>query len=252
MRRLSAALTLAATLGLMLPGAAPARAEPPGCGAPPEALEAAPLAGTFAAIARGELRILVVGSAVTGGATSEEAAWPLRLQATLRARLAPVSVGVTTRGARGTTAADHARTIAAEAPRLRPHLIIWQLGTVEAARGLPVEEMGEAVLDAAAQLHAARGELTDLVLMDMQFSRFLRANAHVEVYRDRLRVAAAASEGAQLFSRWAIMKHWAETDRLDLERAPREQRAVVTDEMNDCLGRALAAFILEGAQRNRR
>jgi hypothetical protein len=112
--------------------------------------------------------------------------------------------------------------------------------------------MAEAVLDAAARLRATRGELTDLVLMDMQFSRFLRANAHVEVYRDRLRVAAAASEGTQLFSRWAIMKHWAETDRLDLERAPREQRAAVTDEMNDCLGRALAAFVLEGAQRNRR
>lgn len=252
MRRLPAALMLAATLGLMPPGASPARAEPPGCGAPPEALEAAPLAGTFAAIARGEVRILVVGSAVTGGATTEAAAWPARLQSVLAARLAPVTVTVATQGARGTTAADHARSIAAEVPRLRPHLIVWQLGTVEAARGLPVEEMADAVLDVATRLRTTRGELTDLVLMDMQFSRFLRANAHVEVYRDRLRMAAAAAGGAQLFSRWAIMKYWAETDRLDLERAPREQRAAMTDEMNDCLGRALAAFVLEGAQRNRR
>jgi hypothetical protein len=251
MRRLSA-LTLAATLGLLGPGAGTARAEPPGCGAPSEALEAQPLAGTFAAIARGDLRILVVGSAVTGGATSEAAAWPARLQALLAARLAPVPVSVAIQGARGTTAADHARFLAAEVPRLRPHLIIWQLGTVEAARGLPVEEMRDAVVEAATGLRATRGELTDLVLMDMQFSRFLRANAHVEVYRDGLRMAAAASSGAQLFSRWAIMKHWAETERIDLERVPRERRAAATDEMNDCLARAIAAFVLDGAQRGRR
>jgi lysophospholipase L1-like esterase len=251
MRRPLSALTLALALWLLLPGAPPAHAEPPGCGAPPETLEAMPLAGTFAAVARGELRILVVGSAVTGGAASEAAAWPQRLEAILATRLAPVVVRVVSNGVRGTTAADHARVIAAEAPRYRPHLIIWQLGTVEAVRGTPAEEMSDAVQEAAARLRAARGELTDLVLMDMQFSRFLRANSYVDAYRDQLRIAAAAS-GAQLFSRWAIMKHWAETDRLDLERARREQRAAMTDEMNDCLARALSVFVLEGVGRNRR
>jgi hypothetical protein len=251
MRRPLPALLLAIALGLLPQGAAPARAEPPGCAAPPEALEAAPLPGAFAAIARGELRIMVVGSAVTGGASSQAAAWPQRLEAILAARLAPVAVRVTSHGTRGSTAADHARTIAAEVPRYRPHLIIWQLGTVEAVRGSPPEEMSDAVQDAAGRLRASRGELTDLVLMDMQFSRFLRANAYVEAYRDQLRVAAVAG-GAQLFSRWAIMKYWAETERLDLERAPRDRRAAVTDELNDCLARALGAFVLEGTQRDRR
>ena len=57
---------------------------------------------------------------------------------------------------------------------------------------MPAEDMSEAVQEAANRLRASRGELTDLILMDMQFSRFFRANADVEAYRDQLRIAAAA------------------------------------------------------------
>ncbi len=241
-----------AVLVAALTAATPLRAEPPGCAAPPETLEAAPLPGAFAALSRGELRIMVVGSASTqaGGTSGSEATWPERLKAVLAPRIEPTRVQVETFGGRGTTAADHARIIAERAPRLRPHLIIWQLGTVEAARSMPAEEMSDVVQEAIARLRATRGERTDVVLMDQQFSRFLRANADVEAYRDRLRLAAAAG-GAQLFSRWAIMKHWAETDRLDLERAPRAQRTATADELHDCLARALTAFILEGTLRGR-
>jgi hypothetical protein len=252
MRRLPAALLLILVLVGMPPLAAPARAEP-ACDVAPDLIEAAPLPGSFAAIARGELRIMVVGSASTagGGTTGPEATWPARLQARLSTRLSPVLVRLESFGRRGTTAADHGRIIAAEAGRFRPHLIIWQLGTVEAARGLPADEMSAAVQETAARLRAARGELTDLILMDMQFSRFFRANANVEAYRDQLRIAAAAT-GAQLFSRWSIMQQWAETDTLDLERAPRERRSAVADTLHDCLARALVAFIAQGVQDARR
>lgn len=240
---------------LVLAGAlawTPARATDVACGAPVEAMEAAPMAGVFAALSHTDLRILVVGSASTqGGGTSGRAAtWPARLQSVLAERVAPVTVAVEVFGRRGTTASDHARILAEQAPRLRPHLIIWQLGTVEAARGLPVEEMAETVQEAVARLHAVRGERTDVVLMDPQFSRFLRGNADVDSYRDWLRIAAAAS-GAQLFSRWAIMRHWVETDRLDLERAPTAQRVAVADRLHDCLAQAMAEFIMSGAQRGR-
>ncbi|WP_439596927.1 SGNH/GDSL hydrolase family protein [Falsiroseomonas sp.] len=244
-------LALAGTLATATP--AWAQAEGPGCGAPSETMEAAPMAGVFAALAHTELRVLVVGSASTqaGGTSGKEATWPERLQARLATRIAPVAVRVEVFGARGSTAADHAKILAEQGPRLRPHLIIWQLGTVEAARGMPVEEMAEAVQGALARLRAIRGERTDVVLMDPQFSRFLRSNADVESYRDWLRVSAAAS-GAQMFSRWVIMRHWVETERLDLERAPRSRRVAVADELHDCLAKALAEFILDGAQRGRR
>ena len=226
-----------------------ARAESTTCDAPADAIDAARLPGTAAAIARDTLRVLVVGSASTqsGGTSGPAATWPERFRRVLSVRLPGVFVDVQVHGARGSTAIDHARMIAEHGPALRPHLIIWQLGTVEAARGLSADDMGEVVQDTAARVRAARGERTDIVLMDPQFSRFLRANADVEAYRDRLRLVAMAS-GGQVFSRWTIMRHWAETERIDLERAPRAQRVAVADALNDCLGRALAAFVLGGAR----
>jgi hypothetical protein len=245
---------LAVLLALVPILATPAGASEPACGAPGDALEAsAPLPGVFAALAHTELRVLVVGSASTqGGGTSGPAAtWPERLKARLGARIEPVAIEVQAFGGRGTTAADHAAIIAEKAAGLRPHLVIWQLGTVEAARGLPAEVMAETVQQAVERLGATRGERTDVLLMDPQYSRFLRGNADVDLYRDALRAAAAAS-GAQLFSRWAIMRHWVESDILDLERAPRRQRVEVADRLHDCLAQALAAYILDGADRGRR
>jgi hypothetical protein len=251
MRRLLPVLVMAVALALAPLGADRAWAEA-GCTAPPEALEAAPLPSTSAAITRGTLRILVVGSAsvAASGTGSPEASWPERLQAVLEQRLGRTGVEVKSFGGRGTTAADHARILVAEVPRFRPHLVVWQLGTVEAARGLPAEDMSDVVQETAATLQAERGERTDLILMDMQFSRFFRANANVELYRDQLRVAAAAS-GAQLFSRWNVMMHWADTEQLDLERAPRGKQRSLLQRLHSCLADALASFILDGAERSR-
>lgn len=235
----------AVLLGLLL--AAPARAEGPGCGAPLDALDAAPLYGTATAVNRGTLRVMVVGSASTqtGGTSGPNATWPQRFARVLAARLPHVNIEFRNEGGRGMTAADHARLLGEMGPGYRPHLVIWQLGTVEAARGLSAEDMADVVKTTAARIRAARGERTDVVLVDPQFSRFLRANADVERYRDRLKMAAAAS-GAQLFSRWDIMRYWAETERLDLERAPRELRTRIADELHDCIGRALVEFVLDG------
>ena len=244
-------LLAAVLVGLVM--ALPARAEGPACGALPEALEAGPMPGVAAAVARGNLRVMIVGSASTqgGGTSGPQATWPERFARLLRERLERVNVDVLTLGGRGMVAADHARLIAEQAPAQRPHLVIWQLGTVEAARGLSADDMTDVVKSTAARIRVARGERTDVVLMDPQFSRFLRSNADVELYRDRLRLAAGAS-GAQMFSRWDIMKNWSETERLDLERAPRELRTRVADELHDCIARALVEFVMDGVAQARR
>lgn len=237
-------------LGLVL--ALPARAEGPGCDALPEALDAGPMPGVAAAAARGNLRVMVVGSASTqgGGTSGPQATWPQRFARVLSARLQNVTVDVRTFGGRGMAAADQSRLLAEQGPGLRPHLVIWQLGTVEAARGLSADDMADVVKATAGRIRDARGERTDVVLMDPQFSRFLRSNADVDLYRDRLRMAGAAA-GAQLFSRWDIMRSWSETERLDLERAPRELRTRIADELHDCLARALVEFVLDGMREAR-
>jgi len=238
-------------LGLLLALAGPARAEQgPGCGTPAEWLEATALNATASGILTGRLRVLAVGSAsVTGpGVSAPAAAWPARLEALLRERRPDLEIRFTVLGGRGSTAADQWRLIEAALAEQPPDLVIWQAGMTEAVRGMPVEDLA-ATLGAGLDRLAARG--VDTLVMGIQFSRFLRANADVEPYRDMLRVVAAR-DGAAFFNRYEIMRAWAEAGTVDVERAPRERRTAEVDRLNDCLARALGAFIRRGVAAARR
>ncbi len=240
---------LALLIGMIL--SLPASAvQGPGCGAPDEWLQSPPLRATASGISTGRLSILAVGSAsVTGpGASSPAAAWPARLEALLRERRPDLQLRFEVRGARGSTAADQWRQIE-EAMRAGPiDLVIWQAGMTEALRNQPIEDMAAIMTHGLDRLHA-RG--IDAVVMGIQFSRFLRTNVDVDPYRDALRVVAGAGH-AGFFSRFDIMRAWAEAGTVDVERAARDHRAGEIDKLNDCLARALAAFIRDGVQEARR
>jgi hypothetical protein len=189
------------------------------------------------------------------GASGESAAWPQRLEALLRQRLPNVDITVQVHGGRGLTAADQWQLIvealrdAGGAAGSRPDLIIWQAGATEAVRGLPVESLTEALLPALDRLRRLG---IDTVVMDLQFSRFLRANADVTAYREALAVVAAGAD-VPLFDRYALMQAWADAERVDVERAPRgAPRTAMVDKLNDCLARALVEFLLDGAREARR
>lgn len=240
-------LTLLAVLILALPAAA---AQAPGCGAPEEWLQSPPLRATATGIATGRLRILAVGSAsVTGaGTSSPAAAWPARLEALLRERRPDLQLRFEVRGARGSTATDQWQQIEEALRTAPPDLVIWQAGTTEALRSLPIDDMAATVRQGLDRLHA-RG--VDAVVMGLQFSRFLRANADVDPYRDALRALAGAAH-AGFFSRYDIMRAWMEAGTVDVERAARDRRTAEVDRLNDCLARALAAFIRDGVAEARR
>ena len=235
-------------VGLIL--SLPAAAEGPGCGAPDEYLQSPPLRATATGIATGRLSILAVGSAsVTGsGTSSPAAAWPARLEALLRERRPDLQLRFEVRGARGSTATDQWQQIEAAIRAGPVDLVIWQAGMTEALRGLPIDDMAATITQGLDRL-AARG--IDAVLMGIQFSRFLRANADVDPYRDALRVLAGAGH-AGFFSRYDIMSAWAEAGTVDVERAPRANRTAEIDKLNDCLARALGAFIRDGVEEARR
>ncbi len=91
---------------------------------------------------------------------------------------------------------------------------------------LPLDDLAGTLAQGLDRLHA-RG--IDAVVMGIQFSRFLRANAEVDPYRDALRIVAAAAH-AGFFSR----------------------RTAEIDKLNDCLARALGAFIRDGVDEARR
>ncbi|WP_338663438.1 hypothetical protein VQH23_25280 [Pararoseomonas sp. SCSIO 73927] len=220
------------------------------CGAPDELIEPAPLPAAAAAISAGSLPVLVVGSAsVSGpGGSGSESAYPAQLQALLARAFPGVRVEVAVRGARGTLAAEHLALIRDALADGRRALVLWQAGTVETVRGTDVGEMTDAIQEGAERVREAGG---DLILLDPQWSRFLRANADVESYRDALRAAAAAA-GAGLFSRYALMGAWAEAGTVDVERAPQGLKVVEVDKLNRCLAQGLEEMIARGVAEARR
>ncbi|MCU0886544.1 MAG: SGNH/GDSL hydrolase family protein [Rubritepida sp.] len=228
---------------LLLPRAAPALTI--ACDVPAETIAAArPLPAVARALDAGTLRILALGSgSVTGPGTSgPEAAWPGRLQALLAARHPGLRIEVTVRGGRGVSVADHLALMRDGAVTDPPALVIWQAGTIEAVRGMDPDEMTQAMRQG---LERIRRTGADAIVMDPQYSRFLRANTNIEPYLEKLRLVAA-SAGAGLFSRYDLMQHWVEAGAVDLERTPRGDRTATMDRLNDCLARALAAMISRG------
>jgi hypothetical protein len=233
-------------LGLLWPLAA--RANLP-CPLPADFAEAArPLPAVAQALERGPLRILVLGSAsVTGPAASgPDASWPAQLQTLLALRYPNATLEMAVRGGRGVTVHDHLALLRS-ADELRPALVIWQAGTVEATRGMDPDEMTDALRSG---LDRIRQHGADALVIEPQFSRFLRANSNIEPYREKLRLAAAGV-GAPLFRRWDLMQHWVEQGGPDLERTPRAQRAATADRLNECVAAALTELIAQGVNEAR-
>jgi lysophospholipase L1-like esterase len=206
-----------------------------------------PLPATRAALERGRLTILAVGSATTATRPGSPAgpAFPQRMAESLMRRVPGLQVSVTTQGGRGSLAADQLAAIAEHTSRMpRPDLVLWQTGTVDAVRGIEPEEMAEHVADGLARL-AALG--IDAVLIEPQFSRFLRANTNLDPYLDALRRTAAV-QGVPLLRRYDIMRAWAEDGTLDLERTAQAERGPAMERLNTCIGRALGTVVLRNAR----
>lgn len=238
------ALGLLLLLGGLLPSG-PVRAGAPGCAATPETLEEArPLQAAARALELGRLRILVVGSASVLQATASEARtdWPARLEAALVRRYPQGQVTVLVRGARGASVSDNLPRLLDALREETPALVLWQAGTVELASGMDPHEMTEVMREG---LEAVRRSGADLIVMDQQYSRFLRANANVEPYREKLRLLAASAGGA-IFPRYQLMQHWVEAGVLDLERTARGERAAALERLNACLGAAVAEMVVRG------
>lgn len=196
--------------------------------------------------AGGPISILAIGSASTVGvqlAADRTGAFPYRAVAALQAALPKTVFDLTVQGGRGMTAEDMLPLLHRALAARRYNLVFWQTGTVEAVRGLPPNDMGDALQEGIGQALATGA---DVVLIDSQFSRFLRANADLEPYEQTLEQMAVLS-GVVLFRRYDAMQDWADAGTIDLERASRRDRVRMMALLNTCLGDALARFVLNGA-----
>jgi len=192
-------------------------------------------------------RQIVIGA--LGGASSlgvaaggVEMAWPARLGAVLTERFPSARPKVVNLAVARQTAKRAVERLDRDVLPLKPTLVIWETGTMEAVRGLDVDEFRETLQTGIDQIRAAGAEL---VLVNMQFSRATDAMIHFEPYLIAMRELSDVND-VPLFRRHDIMRHWAEYGSLDLRTNDSEKRRQVAVKLYDCIGRAIADFVTHG------
>jgi acyl-CoA thioesterase I len=206
---------------------------------------APPLPKTAKALAGGQkVVIAALGGASTLGvaASGADLAWPARFAAALARKFPSAHLKVTNLAVARQTAKRAAERLDRDVLPLKPALVIWETGTMEAVRGLDVDEFRETL---QAGIDKMRDAGVEVALMNMQFSRDTDAMIHFEPYLLAIRELADAND-VPLFRRHEIMRHWAETGLLNLRARDDEKRRHLAAKLYDCIGRAMADFVRRG------
>jgi lysophospholipase L1-like esterase len=188
-----------------------------------------------------DIAVLGTGSSALAGTEGAGKAYPARLQAALERRLPSVTVNVVSQAKMRQTTADMAKTLDKLLIDAKPTLVLWQTGTVDAMRGIEPEEFRSTLEDGVETLQAGNA---DVVLINMQYSPRTESMIHLNAYADNMRVVARDRE-VPLFDRLGLMRYWSDNGTFDFYAAAKDN--AVATKVHDCLGRALAALVIEAA-----
>jgi hypothetical protein len=189
------------------------------------------------------LDISVVGSAssMLPGPDGARFAYPAQLEQSLKDRLPgneiKVAVHILTRQTTAEMAAALPQILAAD----HPALVLWQLGTVDALRGVETEDF-RVSLDLGLDVIAAGN--ADAIIMNMQYSPRTESMLNVSAYADVMRWVAE-QRSVVLFDRLGIMHYWSDAGVFDLY-SPTNSYAMA-QRVHECIGRALASQIINAA-----
>ena len=202
-------------------------------------------------IAKGsDIRIVAFGSSSTAGAgaSSPDATYPAMLETDLEQRLqigpaSTRSITVVNRGKGGDDAEAMAARLQRDVLDERPDLVIWQTGSNDPLKGVPVERFRELTRQGIAAIRATGA---DLVLMDQQWCRRLSGVTNAQDYADALHEVAAEA-GVPVIRRSAMMHAWVERGVLTLTQMIGPDGLHMTDAGYRELAKSAAAQILGDA-----
>ena len=187
------------------------------------------------------LDVLIVGSRSSTILGSEASAYPARLQASLREKLAQATVNVSVEMQPKKTAGEIASSLVKLMEAKKPTLVIWQTGTIDALRSIDPDEFRNAVDEGVVALQKAGA---DVILMNPQYSPRTEIMISVPPYVDSMR-AVAQQHDVPLFDRFAIMHQWNDQGDFDLFSA--SPGIELAKRVHDCLGQALSKFVVDAA-----
>ena len=188
------------------------------------------------------IAVIGTGSSALAGPEGPSSAYPARLEAALKQHLPGLAVKVIPLVRSRQTADDLAKGMAKLLVDEKPDLVIWQTGTIDAIRRIEPDDF-RAALDEGIETLQKGG--ADVILMNMQYSPRTDFMLALGPYADVMRFVAQQHE-VPLFDRLAIMHHWSDTGEFDLYASGKDN--VLAARVHDCIGRAMAAMIIDAAQ----
>lgn len=197
-----------------------------------------------AAIAAKHLNVLVLGagSSVLPGKGGLNLAYPERLREALAAALPGVAVKLTTDIKPHRTAAEMAEALALDLERVKPDVLVWQTGTVDAVESVDPDQFNQALEKGISTAKAAGA---DTILINAQYSPRTESMIALGNYAEIMRWVAVQHE-VPLFDRFAVMKLWADLGTFDLFSATKNLDTA--GRVHDCIGKLLAAAVVEAAK----
>jgi lysophospholipase L1-like esterase len=161
-----------------------------------------------ALLSGGPVRIVAIGSSSTQGvgASAPNRAYPTQLRALLELALPSTQFEVINLGVGGEAAEATVERLRREIPAQNPDLVIWQVGTNDALKGVAAADY-ERTVASALEFMKVRGD--DVLLVGMQWTRKFAANANYLALRDAT-ARVAKQQGVTLVSRFDAMRRLGE------------------------------------------
>ena len=221
----------------------------PQCSAPNElARLQRPLTRTARLLAAGlPIRIVAIGSSSTAGlgASSPNRSYPSRLAAELADRFPKHKITVLNRGVSGEDAREMLARFETTVIAERPDLVLWQVGTNTVLRDHPVAPTSSLIEQGIVQLKAAGA---DVILIDPQFAPKVIAKSALP-HMISLLHSKAKQYNVNVFQRFAVMRHWRESQGIGFESFVSSDQLHMNDWSHACIAKLLSTAIAEAATR---
>ena len=201
------------------------------------------LAGT------GPVNIVAIGSSSTAG-EGTIVPYPDRLQAALRLRFPGRDINVINEGLGGEEAPREFKRFEEDVVGKAPALTIWQVGTNAIFHnGSDLDDV-TAAIDAG--LKRLGGLAMDVVLMDLQYAPIILGPGKVFGTERMVKLIedAAKKAGANVFRRFALMRHWNQDRGIHIDQMINPADGLhQTEWSTSCIAKALDALVSDAAAR---
>lgn len=191
--------------------------------------------------------IVAVGSSSTAGAGASSPAfsYPNRLADELKRRYPEASINVVNRGVNGEEVAEMMARFDNTVLSENPTLVIWQLGTNSVLRD---KNSDEVLAQARAGIARIKASGADVLLVDSQYAPRVLNKPQLPRMLE-MTDELARSEHISVFRRFAMMRHWAEAQKISVDSFITPDGLHMSDWGYACFARGLAEAMVDSISR---